>query len=89
MKLPDARHHNTDPAFAAKLMTDTGMTQRELAERVDVAERTLRCYKTPDSSGNPQLPMPYAVQYALESIVDGSRRTNRRSAGRPDRTGRA
>ena len=82
MKLPDASEHDPSAKCARRLIEQTQLTIREIAARTGVAERTLRCYK---DAGPSHLPMPYVVQYALESLVNARRRAHRRSVAGADR----
>lgn len=84
MKLPDASTRTTDPADAGRLMDETGLGTRELAARLGLSERTLQCYK---ARGTTFVPMPYPVQYALEALIHGRRRSETRRTARADLRG--
>jgi hypothetical protein len=66
MHVPNAKTHNPDPAYLRGLIARIGWSQRECALRVGVSERHMRAYLT---VGGRRTPAPYAVQYALESMV--------------------
>lgn len=63
---PDANKRNVSPEFARALFERAGLSLPELGKRIGIAERTLRCYK---DDGPGHLPLPYPVQFAIESLI--------------------
>lgn len=49
------------------LIEKAGISQREAARRLGIAERAMRCYLA-DRSTKSALPAPYIVQFALEHL---------------------
>lgn len=60
---PDARLFDPRPEYLAELVSSTGLTQAELADRIDVDERTLRRWLKGESQFN------YRDQFAIECLV--------------------
>lgn len=58
---PDARKAIRDPQHVADLIAHIGLTQRELAARLGVDERSVRRYQARGA--------PYPVQYCLEQLA--------------------
>lgn len=71
MARPDAKTRDSSPANVARLIDATGKTIEELATLLGLSKRSLQLYKAGGGS-----PMPYPVQYALESLARGGRRSN-------------
>lgn len=67
MTTPDSSKHNPDPAYLRGLIEKAGISQREAARRLGIAERAMRCYLA-DRSTKSALPAPYIVQFALEHL---------------------
>lgn len=63
IKAPDAAHHRPDAAYAAQVIRNTGLSQRECAARVGVSHTTLKDW----ISG--RYVWPYTAQYTLESLA--------------------
>lgn len=81
--LPNAEQfHDPDPAVAACLYARIGLPMADVSAAVGVAVRTLRCYK---ADGESFLPMPYSVQYALETLANAASRKHNRNTATPDR----
>jgi uncharacterized protein YjcR len=78
---PDARKRTPKPAVVAALYERTGMPLSALAERIGIAERTLRSYK---SAAGSHLDIPYPVQYCIEVIADAED-ARRASGGKHNR----
>ena len=68
MSLPDATHHNPDPAYLRGLITRAGLNQREAARRLGIGERIMRAYLADPDKTTAQR-APYPVQYALEQLA--------------------
>lgn len=62
-RAPDAGLHRPDPDYLRALLEAAGLSQRECARRLGVAERQFRQYLTGKTAA------PYVVQYALESLT--------------------
>jgi transcriptional regulator with XRE-family HTH domain len=60
---PNAIEYNPSTSYIRDLIESTGLTQKKIAETLDVDERTIRKWL----SGERQF--PYSVQFALESLV--------------------
>lgn len=82
---PDARLHNPDPRYLRELvdriadpeLMDTlhkppRPSQRKIAERLGIQDRTFRRYLKTDQDG---APTPYAVQFCLEALANFRRET--------------
>jgi transcriptional regulator with XRE-family HTH domain len=69
MSKPNAplRHH-PDPTYLRWLIASTGLTQREVAQRIGCSGRLLRYYLTATTHPTHR-PMPYPEQYTLEGLV--------------------
>ena len=66
---PDASRHDPRPEYLRALVTQSGLTQREVARRLGISARLLRYYVTDPGSGHGFRVAPYPVQYALEQLV--------------------
>lgn len=64
-RLPDASKHDPRPEYLRALLVEAGLSQREVARRIDVSERMMRYYL---AEGAANRPAPYKVQLALESL---------------------
>ena len=62
---PDASKHNSRPAYARRLMQETGLTQSACAVRLGIGLRTLKRHLAEGA--------PYVVQFALEALAKGSK----------------
>ena len=58
-----ASDYNPSSVYMAELVESTGLTQKKIAEILDVNERTVRRWVTGASVA------PYVVQFALEALV--------------------
>ena len=65
---PDATLHNPDPRYLRSLVAQTELTQREIARRIGISERTLRTFLA-DRGAATAGSAPYAVQYCLEVLA--------------------
>lgn len=62
---PDVAQHNPAPQYLRELIARIGESQREVARRIGVSERTFRQYIT-DPDNKSYIIAPYVVQFALE-----------------------
>jgi len=60
---PDASTHDPRPEYLAQLIESTGLSHSELAEILGCSDRAIRMWLRGDR------PIPYLVQFAIESIV--------------------
>lgn len=58
---PDALRQQTDPQYFVSLTDATGLTQKEIAQRLGVDERTVRRWRSGCA--------PYVVQFCLEALA--------------------
>jgi hypothetical protein len=65
MNKPDASLHNPDPEYIRGLVVSSGLSQRAIAERIDISLRMLQYHISADDNH----PAPYVVQYALEHLA--------------------
>ncbi len=75
MGVPTVENHNPDPAYLRGLVSQIGLSQREVARRLGVNETQFRKYLTPRYRKSHRA-APYLVQYALEAwaaVVGGTR----------------
>jgi transcriptional regulator with XRE-family HTH domain len=66
---PNAQHHNPNPDYLKRLITDAGITQREAARRIGISERILRQYLA-DRASKTAVEAPYPVQFSLECLAN-------------------
>lgn len=59
---PDARQHK-DADYFRTLIKKTNLTQREIAKKIGVTERSIRKYVSKGA--------PYPIQFAVECLVYG------------------
>ena len=67
---PNIEKYNPDATYIRKLITQTGMTQAQVAKELGISERSLRLYIARPSAGN-KYDIPYCVQYTLEMLAGG------------------
>ncbi len=60
---PDASTHDPSKEYFIDLVKSTGITREKLAIQLGMNDRTVRRYQSGER------PVPYLVQFALESIV--------------------
>lgn len=68
MKPLAARHYNPDPVYLRAVIKATGLTQKEAAIRLQLAEQTIGRYLA-DRDAAHHLDIPYTVQYCLEMMA--------------------
>ena len=61
--MPDSGKYNPDPTYLRQLLTASGLSRVEAAERIGVSPRTMRAWLAGDEA------FPYAAQYALERLT--------------------
>lgn len=75
MRRPNVDNHNPDPGYLRSLIDeikdpelqhDGIPSQRKIAARLGINERTFRTYLTVKASSQP---IPYSVQYCLEALA--------------------
>ena len=59
---PNATNHNPSPTYLRSLIEGAGISQRQAAEAIGIAPRTMRAYLSGFR------PIPYTVQYAIEQL---------------------
>lgn len=64
---PDATQHDPTPEYMRYLVERTGLSQREVAKRIGIDDRSIRYYL---SHGENRRVAPYPVQFALECLAD-------------------
>ena len=65
MKPHAQKYYNDDPQYIRSLIEQSGFTQREVARRIGISERTLRKYLAQEYRH------PYSIQYAIEQLTKG------------------
>jgi len=68
MQPPNALNYNNDPEYLHRLIMQTGLSQRAVAEKLGVGQRIFRSYIADRGAVTAQ-PIPYPVQYALEMLA--------------------
>ncbi len=68
---PDAALHDPSVEYLRGLIELTGISQREVAQRIGIGHRLLKYYLTTPGLGKETRVAPYPVQYALESLARG------------------
>ena len=63
---PDAGYHVPETWYVRSLVNETGLTQREIAERLGVSLRAVQSWLDDGPHGRP---CPYTAQYALEMLA--------------------
>ncbi len=63
--MPNQKLHNPDPIYLRELIAQIGVSQREIARRLDVNEDQFRKYLSPVDRATHR-DAPYLLQYALE-----------------------
>lgn len=66
---PDARYHDPDPDYLKGLIKAAGVSRRRAAQLIGMSDAGLKNYLR-QVSDPLYRPAPYAVQYALECLVD-------------------
>ena len=59
---PNASTHNPSSDYLRSLIEGAGISQRQAAEAIGIAPRTMRAYLSGFR------PIPYTVQYAIEQL---------------------
>jgi transcriptional regulator with XRE-family HTH domain len=67
--VPDATRHDPSADYLRGLIEVTGLSQREVAERIGIGFRLLKYYLTTPREGVESRVAPYPVQYALEMLA--------------------
>ncbi|MAG66625.1 MAG: hypothetical protein CMK74_12260 [Pseudomonadales bacterium] len=67
---PDASNHNPDPAYLRGLRYRTGLSQKELAQRLGMSRRLIQYYEAPEDSEDRRV-ADYRYQYCLEQLAKG------------------
>ena len=70
---PDPAKHDPRPEYIRALLHQAGLTQAQGAETAGVTARMMRRYVCTDKDGA-FTPVPYSVQYLLESLLTGRQR---------------
>lgn len=65
---PDSTKYNPDPEYLRELISKTGLSQREIARRIGVSERSFRQFLA-NRHASTALDAPYPVQYCLEQMA--------------------
>lgn len=63
---PNIDEYNPDPDYLRSLVERSGLSQREVARRVGVSERTMRDYL----NSNHKSAHTYPVQFTIEMLVE-------------------
>lgn len=67
---PDACKHDPRPEYLRELIAQTGLSQREVANRVGIGFRLLKYYLTTPGEGRESRVAPYPVQFTLERLAE-------------------
>lgn len=70
---PDVSLHDPRPHYLRELLTRSGLSQREAAQRLGMSDRVMRYYLS-DPKSSSYREAPYAVQYAMEALAQHARR---------------
>ncbi|MFS8372439.1 XRE family transcriptional regulator [Xanthomonas campestris pv. armoraciae] len=66
---PDAALHDPRPEYLRALIEQSGLSQRQAAERIGISERLMRYYLVAAGHDSYRA-APYPVQFALEHLAD-------------------
>ena len=69
-KRPDASEHNGDPLYLRDLIARSGLSQRQVAERLGIRRTELQAYLFSEDDPRHRT-VPYPVQFALECLAEG------------------
>lgn len=61
--------HHPDPRYIGTLVRSIGKTEAELSRVTGASIRSLRRYRTATPDGQPEQPIPYALQVLLELLA--------------------
>lgn len=66
---PDSSRHDPGVEYLRGLIEITGLSQREVAERIGIGFRLLKYYITTPGSGKEHRVAPYPVQFSIERLA--------------------
>ena len=69
MKKPNIKNYNPGPNYIRGMISESGLSQRKVAEIFGINERTVRYYYSQESN---RTECPYPVPYCIEALADES-----------------